>query len=142
MNLNEYFDNPKKLRKKIIVISARDEASRFIKCFINRKHLKLNMDIKYRDSYVAVVDLSREFAYELSQQQQIECSYQVGKNFIDIISAGFASNNKSSIKVGEAEYSLQKTGLNFAIFNYKNLKLIDKFNVNTYVGAALTINRS
>ena len=85
--------------------------------------------------------MSREFVYELAQQQQISCSYQVGKKFIDIISAGFASNNKSSIKVGDNEFSFDKTGLNIAIFNYKNLKLIDRFNVNTYIGGLLTINR-
>ena len=141
MKLNEYFSNVKNLKRKIIVISVKDEASKHIKNFYNKVNLGLDMNINYRDSYVAVVDLSRDFVYELAQQQQIDCSYQVGKKFIDIISAGFASNNKSSIVVDNKEYSFDKIGLNIAIFNYKNLKLIDRFNVNSYAGGSLTINR-
>lgn len=142
MNLNKYFKNERKFKNKIVVISAKDEASKYIWSFGARHKLHLDIDVDFRGSYVAVVDKKRKFIYEESSKKMINCSYKVSDNhYIDIISAGFDAGNKSSIKANNKEYSLNKTGLNIAIFNYKTLKLIDSFNVNTYVGTALKINR-
>lgn len=141
MNLNEYFEKTKNFKNKIIVISAKDEASKYIKCFKSKTLLGLKMDIKYRGSYVAVIDNKREFLYENNSAEKIECSYKVKDKYIDIVSAGFDAGNISSIKVGTEEFSINKTGLNIAIFNYKSLKLIDNFNCNTYIGGQLNLTK-
>lgn len=143
MDLNRYFKNARKFRNKIIVISVKDEASKYISHFNEKKNLHLNMTLNFRESYVAVVDLKRKFIYEEASKKEITCSYKVAENkYVDIISSGYNVGNKSSIKINkEKEYSLNKTGINIAIFNYKSLKLIDKFNVNTYADKNLTINR-
>ena len=141
MDLNEYFKNWKKFKNKIIVISVKDEASKHLKQFTSKVDLKLKMDIKFRGSYVAVVDMKRNFWYENASKDKIECSYQVKDKYIDIVSAGFDAGNKSSIKIGLDEFSYNKTGLNISIFNFKNLKLIDSFYVNTYINGLLKIER-
>ena len=141
MTLNEYFENSKKFRNKIVVITAKDEASKYIKKFVCGAKLNLKLNLKYRNSYVAVIDPRRDFLYEETSASKIECSYKVNDKYIDIISAGFLSGNVSSIKVGEDEYSLNKTGLNIAIFNYKTLKIIDAFWCDTYSNGNLILQK-
>lgn len=141
MNLNEYFSNGKDLKNKILVISGKDEPSKWLSNFVHKENINLQMDIGFRNSYIAVVDYNRGFIFENSQSGKYECSYQVKNKFIDIVSAGFEGGNVSSIKIDDKEYSDNRRGLNFALFNYKTLALIDKFHVDTYGDKTLEIRR-
>lgn len=141
MNLNEYFANVKKFKKKIIVISVKDEGAKYIKNFTARSGLKIKMDLKFRQSYVAVIDPMREFLYEKSDSSKIACSYKVGKKYIDIVSAGFDAGKVSSVKVDGEEYSLNRTGINVVILKSKSLKLVESFNCNTFADDKLTVTK-
>ena len=141
MNVNEYFSNPKRFKRKIIVMSVKDEASRYISGFTARFGMGLNMNLKFRGSYVAVIDMKRDFLYEKNASSKIECSYRVGNKYIDIISAGFESGNTSSIKVGDNEYSFNATGLNVAIFKNKSLRIVDRFVCDSFLDGDLTVKR-
>ena len=139
MNLNEYFANVKKFKKKIIVISVKDEGAKYIKNFTARAGLKIKMDLKFRQSYVAVIDPMREFLYEKSDSAKIACSYKVGKKYIDIVSAGFESGKISSVIVDGEECSPNRTGLNVVILKSKNLQLVKSFSCDTFADDKLTI---
>ena len=141
MNLNEYFSNTRYFKNKIIVISAKNEPSKKIKRFLSRENLGLKMEIGYRNSYIAVIDNKRGFIFEKADKDIQECSYKVKNKYIDIISAGFESGDKSSIKIDSVEYSNNRRGLNIAIFHYKSLALVDKFFVDTCEDSSLTIRR-
>lgn len=141
MDINQYFSNMKYFKNKIIVISAKDEPSRKLTLLEFKENLRLKMEIGYRNSYVAVIDNKRGFVYEKADKNIIDCSYQIKNNYIDIVSAGFDNGNKSSIKIGETEYSKNKRSLNIAIFHYKSLLLVDSFYVDTYEDKSLTIRR-
>ena len=141
MTLNEYFANPRKFKNCIIVISAKDEASNYIKNFEAASRLRLRLKLGFQASYVAVVDQSREFLYEKSAQDKIECSYKVGKRYIDIISAGFNCGKTASIKINEEEFSLNRTGLNVVIFKSKSLKLVDSFSCDSFGDEMLTVTK-
>ena len=141
MNINEYFGNAKKFKNKIIVIAAKDEASKYIKKFTSAAKLKLKLPLGYRSSYVAVVDASRDFLYEEVAEGKIECSYKVKQRYIDVVSAGFTFGNTSSIKIDGEEYSFCKSGLNIAIFNSKSLKLSDAFFCDTHSSGRLLVER-
>lgn len=142
MDINEYFKNYKFLKNKIIVISSKDEPSKYFNLFTSKSLLGLNESVLYRNSYVAVIDFKRKFVFEHVDKDKYCCSYQVKKKFIDILSSGFDSGNKSSIKIDENEFSLNHRGLNFAIFHYKTLDLIDKFYCDTYADKTLQIIRT
>jgi hypothetical protein len=141
MTLNEYFKNPRRFKNKIIVFSVRDEAGRYISKFTSAFALGLNMKIKFRASYVAVVDMKRDFVYEHTSSSKIECSYKVKNKYIDILSAGFDSGNLSSIKIGEREYSANMTGLNVAVFKSRSLRPVDSFVADSFLDAGLGIKR-
>lgn len=139
MNINEYFKNWKKFKNKIIVISAKDSASKFVNNFITKQNIGLKCEIGTRESYVAVVDLYRDFVYEKHSNQKITCSYKIKNKYIDIVSAGYLCGNLSSIKVDENEYSKNKRGFNFAVFNKNNFKLLDSFYVDFHADDKLLI---
>ena len=141
MNLNEYFKKPRRFKNKIIVISVKDEASRYISNFNAASDLGLCMKIKFRASYVAVIDMKRDFLYEKQSDSKIECSYKVNSKYIDIISAGFNSGNISSVKVGDREYSPNATGLNVVILKSKSLRLVDRFVCDSFLDSTLAVKR-
>lgn len=141
MTINEYFSNYKYFKNKIIVISAKDEPSKYFDLFVVKKNFGLSEKVEYRNSYIAVIDKKRKFCYEYASKDKYECSYQVKDKFIDIISAGYDKGNVSSIKIGDQEYSMNHRGLNFAIFDYKTLTLIDRFSCDTHMDNLLTIKR-
>jgi hypothetical protein len=141
MTLNEYFKDPGKFKKRIIVISVKDEGSKYVKNFSAAAGLKLKMKFAFQNSYVAVVDPKRDFLYEKSSTAKIECSYKVGDKYIDIVSAGFGSGKRSSVRVSGEEYSLDRTGLNVVIFNARNLKLVDSFSCDSYRDENLTVTK-
>ncbi|MBE6645654.1 MAG: glycosyltransferase [Ruminococcaceae bacterium] len=141
MNINEYFSNPKKFKNKIIVMSLKDEGSRYISGFYARGNLGLSMKIGFRDSYVAVVDMKRDFVYESASKSKIECSYRVGRKYIDVVSAGFEAGNTSSVKVGEMEYSLNMGGINVVVLKSRSLAPADSFVCNSYLDESLNIKR-
>ena len=62
MTINEYFKNPMRFRNKIIIISAKDEASRYIANFRAGFDMGLELKIKFRESYVALIDMKRDFS--------------------------------------------------------------------------------
>ena len=142
MDINEYFSDIRHFKNKIIVISAKDEPSRFAGRITAKDSLGLRMSIGYRNSYVAVVDAKRGFVYENASKSSYDCSYKVGRRFIDIRSAGFENGNVSSIKIGDKEFSSNRRGLNVAVFHYRTLALVDRFFVDTNEDKNLSVKRS
>ena len=141
MNINEYFSKPSKFKNKIIVISVKDEASKYISGFVMGIGLGLSLKLKFRSSYVAVIDMRRDFIYEKESADRIECSYKAGEKYIDIVSAGFDSGNFSSVRVGEREYSCNSNGLNVVILKSRSLAPVDRFVCNSYLDKELNIER-
>ena len=141
MNLNEYFSRPERFKNKIIVMSVKDEASRYISGFTARFDIGLNMNLKFRGSYVSVIDMKRDFLFEKSSNTKIECSYKIKSKYIDIVSAGFESGNCSSVRVGDNEYSLNGNGLNIVILKNKSLRPVDSFVCDSFLDKTLTLKR-
>ena len=141
MTINEYFKNPMRFRNKIVIISAKDEASRYIANFRAGFDMGLELKIKFRESYVALIDMKRDFLYEKSSHTKIECSYKVDNKYIDIISAGFECGNLSSIRVLENEYSRNATGLNVVVLKNKSLKIVDSFACDSFLDSGLNLMR-
>ncbi len=141
MNLNEYFSDVRRLKDKIIVMTGQNECSSKLGKFHSKEHLGLSMNVGYRNSFVAVVDLKRGFVFEHADKACYECSYQVGKRFIDILSAGYEAGNTCSVVVGNTEYAKKRRGLNVVILHYKSLALVDSFWVDTCEDKELLVRR-
>ncbi len=131
-SINNYFYNILDLKKYIVIISVRDEASKYLHKFIAKNKLKLNFPIAFRQSYIGIVDEEGDYYYEECSDKAIEKEYTVGKNRIKVKSAGFLCGNSSSVTVNEKEYSLNKRGLNFVIIDNRTFDVVNSFTCDTH----------
>lgn len=150
VNLNSYFDKISNYNDFIFIFSVKDEASLYIKYFRNKTNLGISANIRYRQSYIAVVDKSRNFIYEENSNNKLSYNYIVkGETREDssfnnasilIKSAGFDCGNISEIIINNGEnLSLNKRGLNIVILNAKTLDIIDRINCDTHSDRQLLI---
>lgn len=146
-NLNDYISMIEDLSDFVIIISAKDECSFSLKYFSNKSLLGINMDVKYRDAYIAIIDKSRNYIKEIVSENMISFEYKNNlpeSSSIIIKSAGYNSGNLSSIILNKnnesIELSLNKRGLNFVLLNSKTLELVDQFRCDTHLDSSLKIN--
>ena len=142
-NLNEYVKRINDPKDFIIIISAKDEAKNLISRFTEKEKLGLKMELIVRGSYIAVVDMSRNFIYEYASADAQSYEYKVGDVSFVIESRGYASGNFSSIKrirdLVSEEFSENRRGLNIALFNAKTLEIVDRFKCDTHLDTDLKV---
>lgn len=165
--LSEYFSFLKVNFNNVIVLSGADECSIQWMKFVETSELPLRKDIKWRDSYVAVIDGNSVKIDEKSKEElninyiftaghpkcsmeyvsgclKVECM-PLEQCKIRIKSKGFTEPTgafKSEITVDNIDYSMNKTGINMVVINKETGKVIDSININTYSDGKLKINRS
>ena len=130
LQIKKYINNIKDLEKIIIIFSVKD-SSHLLKN--NLSLLGLKNSLKYRESYIAIIDKSRNFIYENSSLDKMIYNYSVNDTFINIQSAGYNVGNISSVKIGAdgENLSLNKIGLNIVIINSKTLEVLDQAHCDT-----------
>ena len=135
-DLNNYIEKLIKYKDKyIICISVRDEASSGLDTseFDILKQLGLKQEIqgKFRYSYAAIIN-GQSVIEKLSKDAiQIELSYKDNK--FTVYSAGMDAGNKSAIRINSINYSLNKRGLNFVVFDKNTKKVIAINNFDTFM---------
>lgn len=142
LSLNNYFDKIDNFEDFIFIISAKDEASKNIKYFRNKSKLGITCSFNLRDSYIAIIDKSRNFIYENSSQEKLSYKYTVNDSSIHIQSAGFDAGNISSVKIDTDEKNLSpnKRGLNIVVLNAKTLEVVDQAHCDTYIDKDLNVD--
>lgn len=141
LDLNNYFKNLSNLKDYIVVISVKDEASTNSKYFRAKSKLKISFNIKYRDSYIAIIDNSKDFVYENSSSEKISYLYEVENNNIEIQSAGFLCGSHSSIKVNGVEYSPNHRGLNIVLIRKSDFVVVERVGCDLIVGKELYVEK-
>ena len=142
ISVNEYFGSFD-YEENIILISCLDDASKNWNLFINRYLLGLSHNISWRESYIALIDKSSSFIYEEHSKSLINYYHKFlcGIN-VNIISAGYeATPLVSKIYINGIDYSKNKRGLNFVIYNKKKKKVIDSFNCDFFGDTSLLTRR-
>ncbi len=136
--ISEYFSSAND--NLIIFIAAKDEASNALndEMISGMRDLGLKFEFKncYRQSYLAVID-GGEIIYEGISEEAQTFTYDFENKEADIISAGFSSGNVASIKIGDVNYSCNKRGLNFVIYDKESKSVIDSFYVDTYINSSI-----
>ena len=132
----------------IIVISVKDDASLNISpCSDELKDLGLhiNLNNKFRNSYIAILNSSKNYLYEKASDKAISY-HDDSKNLpfeLEVVSCGFTEDDSSysSIAAYDSEYSANGRGLNFAIFDLSSGEIFDSFNVDSCGDKSLKIMR-
>lgn len=131
-SLNKYFYDIVDLKKNIVIVSVKHEASTKLHKFIAKNKLELNMNIGKADSYIGIIDKASKFKYEETSQNQITYNFKKKRKKFEIVSAGANCGNVSSIKINGVEYSKNRRGLNFVVVNNKTLEVVQSFYCDTY----------
>lgn len=134
-NLQQYLQEISKLENIIVIMSVRDEASTALdKDMLNSMHmlgLTSDLDKGYRDSYIAVISQGKVI-YENESSDAIEFSGELNNHTFDIKSAGYLSGDRSSIRIDDKEYSLNRRGINIVLYSVNSNEVIDSVNVDTF----------
>lgn len=141
VTLNNYFSRIESLEDVIIVIASKDDASKNMKYFRNKASVPFSFRFRFRDSYVAVLDKSREFIYEEASQEKIRFEYVVDGKKLAIESAGYNDGNYSKITINDGENLSKNTrGLNILILDSSTLDIIDIASCDTFGDKDLVVD--
>ena len=134
LNLNSYFDKFEDIKNYLLVLTVKDDAQIKLKYFRRKALLGLKMGYGYRDSYVAIVDKSRNFVYEQFGPDEIEYDYEVGGQKIHASSAGYLAGSKTVVNISNRPGNLSRNrrGLNIVVFNSKTLEFIDSISCDLF----------
>lgn len=100
-------------------------------------NLRLSGGIKWRDSYIAVVDKGRVI-YEKHCHEPLNYTGSIEDNNLSVVSKAWDIGNDSSILINDTEYSKRQRGLNIVVL--KRGEVIDSVNFDTFY-PLLTCNR-
>lgn len=128
-------------REHIVIITLRDEATAKLPTSFKESMTTMGSAInglKYRGSFAAVVADRRVLAEQINNDGEVQLTpsnaseaEQLLKQPFSIKSAGLFFGNYSSINVNGKEYSPNKRGLNFAIFD-RNMNFLYSMNIDTH----------
>lgn len=144
-NVREYFKFiTSQLRRYTILISGRDECSKYFNEFVKETSLPLLEGGKYRESYIAVIT-DGNVVVEKSSKNRIRFFFQMNFNnplWVTMVSEGWRfRKEKSSILINNVEYSVNGRGLNIVIIDNLKECVVDFFNIDTFADKNLTICR-
>ncbi len=130
-SLNNYVSNVLDLKKHVVIIATKNQASTKINKFFNKNKLGLKMELVANQSYVAIINKAGNFVKELSAVKEavsLSCKYKR----LNICAHSDFVKNISSITVNGKEYSSNRRGLNFVILDNKTFEVVDTFYCDTH----------
>lgn len=128
-----------------VMISSKEDAGSFLpEAIVEQLHrlgLKDNPSKNPKNSYLSVIDRGTVVTEQLSKRKISYCgSILNGEVRLKMSSAGADAGNSSSILLDESEKSINKRGLNIAVYDNARCRIIDQVNFDTGV-AELSCHR-
>jgi len=113
----------------LIIIASKDSTGKFLKDGLKILGC-MDLNKKYRLGYVAVIDEGKLIFEKLSADKSDKNDFAAYKNIIDncdvsVLSKGYDIGNIAEIIINGENYSLNKRGLNIAVYDKKTKKCID-----------------
>lgn len=134
----DYLDTLSERKKdNIIIISVKDTPGLNLDSFtaqkLNALGLKTNLEGQHGHSYLAVIE-DGNVIYENLGKDNEPSVYQakVGGHDVHVTSRIYKNGNESIIKIDESNYSLNRRGLNFVVYDKVNNRLIDAVTFDTH----------
>lgn len=146
IDAGKYFSDLRREKERyIIVISGKDECSKYFDKFIEVTKLPLKMKPEKRNSYVAIVCGDNVITEQYSENK-ISMTFVaklINQMYISIISEGWREKKeKSSIVVNNIDYSMNERGLNIVIIDKDQENVFDSFNIDTWKNDKVIMQRN
>lgn len=125
----------------LIIMAVKGESSRAVTDDIisSMKKLGLKSDLHKAGthrSYIAIIDEHTVLHEEISQDS-LYYGGTIDGTTLQVISQNFNAGNFSSIRLNDAEYSLNQCGLNIVVYDKANQQLVDSVTFDTYADLSL-----
>ena len=125
----------------LIIMAVKDESSCAVTDDIisSMKKLGLKSDLHKAGthrSYIAIIDEHTVLHEEISQDS-LYYDGTIDGTTLQVISQNFNADNFSSIRLNDAEYSLNQCGLNIVVYDKANQQLVDSVTFDTYADLSL-----
>ena len=136
----EIYDYLDKLRldisKYLILISVKDTPglalNRRIAVKLNNIGVINNLANKHWHGFISVINGGKNIFESLADNKGVHYSGYIEGNYIDIDSKPFKQGNISRILINGKNFSLNRRGLNFVIFDITKDKVVDTVNFDTH----------
>lgn len=136
-NLNYFVANRINYNDCIVLVVSKNQAAEKLHKFFNKNKMGLNINLVKSQSYVGIVDKSSDFVFENASYDKV--SYQYNCNGVKIKLESDYKTNTNSILINNKEFSQNRRGLNFVVFNKKLNKIEYSFVCDTYADDLMLI---
>lgn len=90
---------------------------------------KTEINDLYQKSYLAIMD-GETLCYEVFSDAEEAYWYQTANHNMELVSSGYLSSSKSSIKINGNEYALNWPGVNIVVFDKSIEMVVDSITIN------------
>ena len=136
-NLNYFVANRINYDECVVFVVSKNQAADKLHKFFNKNKMGLNLNIVKSQSYVGVVDKSAQFVFEKASYEKVSYQYDFAGNKVELVSD--YKTNANSIMINGKEFSQNRRGLNFVVFNKKLNKVEHAFVCDTYADDLMLI---
>ncbi len=144
-----YLPEALKDSSKIILISCYDEGSIYFEKLspvMKSMNLKESLAGKFRWSYLSVFSNRKVYCEKAAENTVLYKKLFINDTPVSLTSVGMNALEKNSapssgIIIDNKKYTFNKRGLNVVVFDEKEQKVVDAFNVDTHEDENLRINR-
>ena len=136
-SIYDYLDSLVEMRKMIIVVSIKDQVGSWFNFKIQEKLKEIGCEISLVGldyiGYIYIYFNNSKFYEDISKYGFVEYNGYIEDNEIYIYSAPYKNGNESVIMINGIDYSINKRGFNFVIYDPVNKKKIDSVNFDTHL---------
>ena len=158
-NLNAYISEFLKMKNCILFMSVCDSANKYWTAFNSQRlGLQCDLSLKWRQSYIAIINSDGAIEHEAKRDNYKEIKYQFTfsdseKNqreesvpcdnfaYVSSHAMGVGKYTKSAIIINGEQYSLNRRGLNIVVYSKEESRVIDSIVVDLWADPNLTVKR-
>jgi len=91
------------------------------------------MAMEFQDSFLALIDGGRVLYESVCNRTQTYAATLFDGTALEMVSAGWYSENRASIQIDESEYAINNRGLNFVVYDKETHMVVDSSVFDTYI---------
>ena len=132
INIDEYFKTVN-LKEVVVFIAGLGNIYNYWNQFDQKTRMRLQAEIGWKDSYIAIIDLGADKVKELSGQEYLQTEYKINaKTAAEITSAGInVKPEKAIIRINGVDYSPHAKGINVVVFDRNKGCVVNSFSCDS-----------
>lgn len=136
-NIDEYLEQIRKdAYRYLVLISVKDTAGFYVSESTYEKFKNLGckapVNKMHWNSYASVINLGKVIFEKVEKDRPVSFQSTIGECKISVVSKGLPWGNVSQIKINDIDYSINRRGFNFVIYDWMNNQVVDTICFDTH----------